>query len=235
LWSSLESLIPYRFLSNDIENIQYFVSKSLSIGAVGRRVTSFALRLIQSSEFDRTLDFKALGIHPELSFYRDKFTYWPFWLADDSKINGKDDPYEIIKNSSNLLCKQYTDLNMLLSGHKYLYKVKSISNLIQASKASIEYQLDRIYLHRNQIVHSGKFINEYSNLWTHLEWYVGKLLSYCLFKYYQGEFSTKEKVFLELEADYDLLTNLLKNHENKKVSEIQFSFKKIFEHTWQFQ
>lgn len=235
LWSSLESLIPYRFLSNDIENIQYFVSKSLSIGAVGRRVTSFAHRLIQSSEFDSSLDFKALGIQPELSFYRDKFTYWPFWLADDSKINSSEDPYHIIKNSSNLLCKQYTDLNMLFSGHKYVHKVKSLINMIQASKSSIEYQLDRIYLHRNQIIHSGKFINEYSNLWTHLEWYVGKLLSYCLFKHYQDEFSTKERVFLELEADYDLLTNLLKNHENKKVSEIKFAYKKLFEHTWQFQ
>jgi hypothetical protein len=235
LWSSLESLIPYRFHSNDIENIQYFVSKSLSLGSIGRRVTSFAKRLIQTEEFDRNLDFRKLGIQPELSFFRDKFTYWPFWLADDSKIHSSDDPYDVIKASSNMLCKQYTELNMLFSGHKYVYKVDALSQMIDSSKTSIEYQLDRIYLHRNQIVHSGKFINEYSNLWTHLEWYVGKLLSYCFFKHYIGDFSSKENAFLELEADFDLLTNLLKNHENKKVSEIQFAFKKIFEHTWQFQ
>lgn len=235
LWSSLEAMVPYRFKNTDIENIQYFVSKSLSIGSLGRRITSFSNRIIASSEFNNDLDFKKLGIIPELSFNKHKFTYWPFWLSDDKKINTKKDPYNLIKPVSNLLCSQFVELNLLYSGHEYIKKTKHLQSQIYSSRKSIEYQLDRIYLHRNQIVHSGKFINEYSNLWLHLEWYVGKLLSYCFFKYYTSDkpFS-KEAVFIELEADYDLIDNLLSTHKEKKVKEINFAFNKLFEHTWQF-
>lgn len=49
LWTSLETLLPYRLMNNDIENVQYFVSKSLSIGAIGREVTSFASRFINTN------------------------------------------------------------------------------------------------------------------------------------------------------------------------------------------
>lgn len=235
LWSSLESLIPYRFKNTDIENVQYFVSKSLAIGSIGRTVSSFGFRLIDSSNFHKDLNYFNLGIKPEIVFTPDKFSYWAVWLGDDSKLNTERDPYIFLKSSSNLLCKQYIYLNKLFSGSDNIYKTEDIINRISSSQKSIEYQLDRIYLHRNQIVHSGKFINEYSNLWLHLEWYVGKLLSYCFLRFYNDpENFDKEKIFMELEGDYDLLMNMLKNHSNKKVKDIQFAYSKLFQHTWQF-
>lgn len=234
-WSSLESLIPYRFKATDIENVQYFVSKSLSVGAIGRLISSFSFRLIDSSEFDKNIDYHKLGIKPEIIFKSDKFSYWAVWLSDDTKIKTPDDPFNTFKSASNLLCKQYTYLNDLFSGYNNVFKVKDLAEKINASQKSIEYQLDRIYLHRNQIVHSGKFINEYSNLWLHLEWYVGKLLSYCFLKYYEDPNSfEKERVFMELEGDHDLVLNLIKNHKDKPVKDIGFAFNKLLQHTWQF-
>lgn len=234
-WSALEALIPYRFKNTDIENIQYFVSKSLAVGSVGRIISSFAFRLIESGEFHKDLNYSNLGIKPEIVFTPDKFSYWAVWLADESKKNTIKDPYNYIKPSSNLLCKQYVYLNTLFSGSNHIYKVEDLIKRINASQKSIEYQLDRIYLHRNQIVHSGKFINEYSNLWLHLEWYVGKLLTYCFLRYLQNPIGfDKEKIFMELEGDYDLIMNLLKNHSDKKIRDVQFAYPKLFQHTWQF-
>src|ERR1044072_4912720 len=105
LWSSLEALIPYRFRQTDIENVQHFVSKSLSIGSAGRLISSFATRLISSREF-HTIDFKSLGIRPEIEYSPERFSYWAIWLGDDSKYNKGNDPYNTLKSVSNLLCNQ---------------------------------------------------------------------------------------------------------------------------------
>jgi hypothetical protein len=235
LWSSLEALVPYRFKATDIENVQYFVAKSLSVGAIGRLVASFAKRLLASGEFNSDINAKNLGINLELSFKPEKFSYWAFWLCDSTKATKQDDPYNFLKPASNLLCSQYVFLNELFSGLNHKYKVKDLSDRITASHKSIEFQLDRIYLHRNQIVHSGKFINEYSNLWLHLEWYVGKLLSYCFLKIYEvGDSFDKEKSFMELEGDHDLLLHLLKKHKDEYVKDFAPIFYKLFQHTWQF-
>lgn len=233
MWAALESLVPYRFKNSDISNIQYFVSKSLGIGAVGRVIFSFATRLIASSEFNE-LDFKGLGIKPEINLTPDKFSYWPFWLGETNEAVA-DNNFAICKSISNLLGKQYQDLNNFFSGRDHAYKVGNVADKINGSKRSIEFQLDRIYMHRNQVVHSGKFINEYSNLWLHLEWYIGKLLSYCFIKYLSEDrpFS-KEKVFMELEGDHDLILNLIDNYRGNTIREINFSYEKLFQHTWQF-
>ena len=80
-----------------------------------------------------------------------------------------------------------------------------------------------IYLHRNQIVHSGKFINEYSNLCSHLEWYIGKLLSYCVLSYIKLDDKSKfnkAAIFYELEAHSENIKNQLKNNSDKKINAI---------------
>lgn len=238
LWTSLETLLPYRLKDNDIENVQYFVSKSLSIGAIGREVISFAQRFLNT----HWLNDNCLG---DLGLYTTYLNYtpegikkWIEWLSDNYKEPDVTDPYDSLKTVSNLLCKQFCFLNETYTGnHKENKTVKYWLNKIESSEISISYQLDRIYLHRNQIVHSGKFINEYSNLWNHLEWYVGKLLSYCVIDYIKRDIKTsfsKEELFMKLEADVDALRNILVNNQSKTVKEIYFAHYLVSKHSWQF-
>jgi hypothetical protein len=100
----------------------------------------------------------------------------------------------------------------------------------------MEYQLDRIYLHRNQIVHSAKFINEYTNLWSHLEWYLGKLLAYCYIYYFSNncyQFE-KEEPFIELDGDVKYLNSLISQNHNKPIKDIEEIKELIFKHVWMF-
>ena len=234
LWTSLETLLPYRLKNNDIENVQYFVSKSLSVGAIGREITSFGSRFINTNWVNNE-SLTELGLYTSYFNYKPEgIRKWIDWLATD--YTEDNDPYDTLKENSNLLCKKFCSLNDIFTGKNddsveyWLQKIKS-------SETSIKYQLDRIYLHRNQIVHSGKFINEYSNLWNHLEWYVGKLLSFTVIKFIQLENKTdfdKERIFMQLEADIDKLINLLKNNRTKKISEIAFAYTLVSQESWQF-
>lgn len=234
LWTSLETLLPYRLKNNDIENVQYFVSKSLSIGAIGREITSFASRFINTNWINNE-SLKELGIYASyLNYKPEGIRKWIEWLS--TEYNEDNDPYSILKKNSNLLCKNFCSLNDIFTG-KNGDSVEYWLKKIQSSEMSIKYQLDRIYLHRNQIVHSGKFINEYSNLWNHLEWYVGKLLSFSIIKFIQTENKTdfnKEQIFMQLEADIDMLINFLKKNRTKKISDIDFAYSLVSKESWQF-
>lgn len=234
LWTSLETLLPYRLKSNDIENVQYFVSKSLSIGSIGREVTSFIQRYIDTN-WRNGGSLEKLGLYTSYINYKPEgIRKWIDWLS--TSFEETEDPYQLLQENSNLLCKSFCNLNDKFTG-KNDAKVESWLNRIENSQESIKYQLDRIYLHRNQIVHSGKFINEYSNLWNHLEWYVGKLLAFAVYKYLDSEdknLFNKEQIFMQLEADVDLLTNLLENNKNLKINEIKFAYTLIAKESWQF-
>src|SRR5690606_41006464 len=98
--------------------------------------------------------------------------------------------------------------------------LKFILDRINSSKESIEYQLQRIYLHRNQIVHSGDYINEYTNLWIHLEWYVGKLL-YIIVKENEisNNFETIESLFLDIESQFDFIISYLEKNSSKSIKD----------------
>jgi hypothetical protein len=144
-----------------------------------------------------------------------------------------DDPYSLLKDSSNLLCKTYCDLNSIYTGSHYKYKTADYwLNRIKSSESALIHQLDRIYLHRNQVVHSGKFINEYSNLWAHLEWYVGKLISFAVIERLKGKKSL-EDIFMGLEADHDQLISVLEKNKDKKINEIKDFYTLAFKHSWQ--
>ncbi|WP_127846182.1 hypothetical protein [Psychroflexus aestuariivivens] len=229
LWTSLEMIVPYRPYEYDIENVQYFVSKSLAIGSVGRELTSFILRYVETNSLNNdelsTESFKA----PYLKYTSSGLKKWVKWLT--TNFDTKDDPYEKIKGCSNLLCSQFCFLNDTYSGNSE--SSEYWLNKITSSEKSIKYQLDRIYLHRNQIVHTGKFINEYSNLWSHLEWYVGKLLSYCILESMNGE-ENLEKMFLKLHSKNEQIISILENNKDKKINEMEFIFDDILEPTWQF-
>lgn len=232
LWTALESLVPYRTKESDIDNIKYFVGKSLSFGAMSRDLMGFIIRCVELNNMD-----KNCLAHLDISSNYVKYTpsgmsHWANWLS--TKFEKEKDPYDTFKVYSNLLCKMFCDLNDALSGEDPIKsKVKYWIGRIESSRMAIEYQLDRIYLHRNQIVHSGKFINEYSNLWSNLEWYVGKLLSYAFIKLMNSRYETLESAFIELESDHDQLANILDVNKDKKLNEIKDSFNILFKHPWQ--
>ncbi len=227
LWTSMETLLPYRNKSSDIENVKVFVSKSLSIGALGRDIMSLAVRFVESNKTNDN-ELSNLGT-PTFGFKPSNIVSWANWLT--TSFEKESDPYNTIKNQSNLLCKQFCQLNDIYSGK--IWTCEDLLNRIERSFKSISYQLDRIYLHRNQIVHSGKFINEYSNLWSNLEWYVGKLLSLAVFNHLLNRNYDIENIYMELEGDYEQIMNLLKVNKDKKVSEVRSHFPILFEHSWQ--
>ncbi len=234
LWTSLEILLPYRFKENDITNVQYFVSKSLSIGAVGREFFSFVRRYCDSNWINSgSLD--DIGIHTSYINYDENalMVYFNF-LA--KKYNSETDPFETLVKCSQLLACNFCQINDIYTsknGETVDYWLRKINN----SEQSISYQLDRIYLHRNQIVHSGKFVNEYSNLWNHLEWYVGKLLSYCVIEYLkmdEKEKFNKKEIFINLEAYIDNIKNLMVINKDKKIMDSSNLAREVLKPVWQF-
>lgn len=232
LWTALESLIPYRLKESDIDNVKYFVGKSLSFGAFSRDLMSLISRCVELNSLEKDC-LKDLDIDCSLIRHNPSdISSWARWLT--KKFDSDKDPYPIFKQYSNLICNTFCDLNNMYNGTDVKKsKVKYWSSRMNSSCISIEHQLDRIYLHRNQIVHSGKFINEYSNLWSNLEWYVGKLLSYAFIKLLPNNGTTLESAFLELESDYDQITNIFKVNKDKSISELADSFELIFKHPWQ--
>jgi hypothetical protein len=233
MWTSLETLLPYRMKDNDIMNVQHFVSKSLGVGVIGREVASFALRYYNSN-WVNSYTLNALGIATNYINYKTGIKIYLEWLT--LNYDEHPDPYNILKSNSNLLCRDFCLLNDRYNGKKST-TVQYWIDKIKSSELAITYQLDRIYLHRNQVVHSGKFINEYSNLWSHLEWYVGKLLSYCVLSYFDLEEKSKfdkKEIFYNLEAYTENLKNQLKNNSDKKISDISFLYDDILKQSWQF-
>jgi hypothetical protein len=235
LWTSLESIIPYHPKVSDIENIQHFVSHFLSIGSIGRQLNSFVLRYrftnkLYKGNFSDLGTSKYANLHTEIGF-----SQWMNWLINIPETDAKD-PFKKLNETSALLCKQYCTINESWGGTKAKKaKVSIWCEKIENSKISICHQLDRIYLHRNQIVHSGKFINEYSNMWYHLEWYVGKLLTYCFVYHYLNGTNNKSKkeIFFDLEADVDHITQILKSNSDKEISQIEEFYPTIFKPIWQ--
>lgn len=241
LWTSLESLIPYHPKNNDIDNIQHFVSTFLSVGSIGRQLNSFIIRLRYSNRANDGCLTK-IGTNNFSHVYSEKgLKQWLDWLT---KIpDPANDPFEKMNETSVLLCHQYCNLNEKWGGITDRKdrsikrgKVNQWVDKIENSRISISHQLDRIYLHRNQIVHSGKFINEYSNMWSHLEWYVGKLITYCYIYHYTTDKSnfTKKEVFFNLEGEVEHIKNLLEANKGKEIHEIKNLSSTVFKLIWQY-
>lgn len=227
LWTALETVLPYRIFNSDIECIKHILGKSLSIGAISRDFNSLIERIINLNKQNNNC-FNSLGIKNFSEFSTQKGqSQWYNWIIDTSDIDKR---FKILSKCSELLAYEYIDFAKPLSEGK----LKWISNRINSSKQSIEFQLQRIYLHRNQIVHSGDMINEYSNLWLHLEWYVGKILYYSLLKTeISNEKDTIENAFRELEAEHDYIISYMKKNEEKKCKDSERIMKSLIELNWQ--
>ncbi|TGL45972.1 hypothetical protein [Leptospira perdikensis] len=232
LWTSLESLIPYRIKGSDIENVCYFSSKFLSIGSIGRKIFSFLQRLENIKKY--VPELKESSLIPNFdNIYDSNNVLKAFrWLLESPEAGN--DPFNLINSSSPLLAKQYLEINSNWSKEK----ISLFSDIINHSSESVKYQLDRIYLYRNRVVHSAYVINEYSNLWHHLEWYVGKLLSYCFILNLKienpdVEFDRKF-AFMQLEGNIDTLLNQLKESQDRSIVDSPQIIAMLCEHLWLF-
>lgn len=227
LWTILESLTTYRYRSSDIANVQYFVSKFLCIGAIGRDIRAFASRLFVNN----SLTQGKLDKLQVFNFGAVQSTYglenWTKFLVQD--FAPKEDPYTLLNEVSPLLCNQFCVLNDTFKDKKLVTWL----NRIIYSKVSIEFQLERVYSYRNQVVHTGKTVSEYSNLWTHLEWYVGKLLSYLYNDFIKNPSNfDMASSFKQLEGDCDYIFNYLVENKDNKIKDSEHFYSSLFRHSW---
>ena len=172
LWTTLESLASNKTEKADIENIKDLFCCGVAVGAVGRRVNAFVQRLRSTgnaNNWDRicpdeknTREFSETGL-----------SNWLAWLTAEYESDSATDPYTAIKDDP-LLTKQFLFFN------ENWKKNDDLLAVIETSKLRMEYMLDRIYVTRNRLVHSGTFGSGGVAQWSHLEWYVGKLLSLAL-------------------------------------------------------
>jgi hypothetical protein len=228
LWTSLEALLPYRLNNSDIECIQSFVSTSLSIGSICRDIIGLSNRIGLTNTRNNQELKKNIPREGKETDIKTSNHDWFNWITDDSN---RDNNFKCLHKESNLLAYEYTRIaKPLING-----KLKYIEQRINRSNLSIKYQLQRIYLHRNQIIHAGNLINEYTNLWMHLEWYVGKLLGYSIIKLeLMKSFDNLEDVFSEIESDYEYLTSYLKLNDNKQIVNLSSRIKTmLLEYNWQ--
>lgn len=225
LWTSIESILPYRTHKSDIDNVRNLFSKVFSFGAVTRDIQYLIKRISiikkTHKEYFNEIEISKL---PQNSTGTDLFI-WLDWLKENPK-----EKFNHFDKISSLLGNEYLlTIRPLLEG-----KLSILLNRINASKESIDFQLQRIYLHRNQIVHSGDYINEYTNLWLHLEWYIGKFL-YCTILHTElsSEYSTMEDLFQNLESEFEYCYSYLEKNSNKKCSDNTKLINRLLEVDWQ--
>ncbi len=227
LWTSLETILPYRIYGSDIECIKHVTAKTLAMGSLCRDVGAFVTRF-------KTLNKQNDSFLDSISFQSDIKSYsnqgvkeWYNWLTDE--------------NSCKLKSTTTSECSILLGFEHYSLSkplieddLNFLKNRILSSKESIEFQLQRIYLHRNQIVHAGHLVNEYTNLWLHLEWYVGKLLYYSIFKLQiDSNGLALENIFREIEADFDYLMSYVERNPKKKIKDSKRVIDTLLEYNWQ--
>ena len=64
-------------------------------------------------------------------------------------------------------------------------------------------------------------VNEYTNLWIHLEWYIGKLLFYAVKEIeIQKKSSSLEECFLRLDAESNYLQTYLKLNSETEIKKL---------------
>lgn len=228
LWTSLESLLTFRSYYSDIECVQDFVSKSLALGSIVRDIHAFGKRMTFVSEQNgRAFDEVGCNVIP-LCHTRNGIVEWYNWITN---MDDHEQKFDLLKSKSQLLAFEYGRVaKPLVQG-----KLIDLEKRIRTSHDSMLFQLQRIYLHRNQIIHSANLVNEYTNLWMHLEWYVGKLLAFAMI---QIEITAKQKeldkVFIDVHADYDYVMSYLEKNRAKSMADISPRIKDILlNYSWQ--
>lgn len=170
LWTALEALMGLKTDKSDIEVVQDNVAQPLALGAVGRRINATVQRLRTTGNANK---WKYLGPRYANEYDRLGLCRWMGWLTDQTDKHSLKDPFTVLKEDP-LLCMQYRNIN-----EKWL-TYKDLLRVLKVSERMTRYQLDRLYLTRNRIVHSGHFGHTGIYQWVHLEWYVGKMLAQAI-------------------------------------------------------
>ncbi len=225
LWTTIETILPYRTHKADIENVRDIFSKVFAFGALTRDIQYLIKRIAIVNRVNKDC-FKSIGIDflPKNNTGKD-LMIWLDWLKTDS-LN----KFKHFNTISGLLATEYMNtIKPLLSD-----KLISIHNRITSSKESIEFQHQRIYLHRNQIVHSGDYINEYTNLWIHLEWYIGKFLYFIVLETEINKtFTNTEEQFRHIESEFEYCYSYLDKNRNKLCKDFDKLLNRFLEIDWQ--
>jgi hypothetical protein len=228
LWTSLESLLPFRTYNSDIECVQDFVSKTLALGGISRDILAFSSRIKFIDEINAK-PFSSIYMPPyDCLSIKKSVINWYNWLID---LNEHDKKFNLVKQQSELLAFEFYRIAKPLTDGK----LQVLNDRILRSQESMKFQLQRIYLHRNQIVHSGNLVNEYTNLWMHLEWYVGKLLALAIIRTEINiQYSSLRDLFIEVQADHDYVISYLQKNKNIMVRNISPRIKEILlNYYWQ--
>lgn len=227
LWTSLETILPYRVHGSDIECIKHLVGRTLSLGSLSRDINSFADRIITlNKQNDNIIESSDTKTEDLLKNIKD-VNSWFEWLIDDEF---KAERFEVTKDCSELLAYEYHSIAkpLMSEGLDFLY------DRINSSRESIEFQLQRIYLNRNRIVHAGYLVNEYTNLWLHLEWYIGQVLFFAIKELSIHKTThSLEEIFRASEADYDYIMSYLDKNPKRKISNSKRIVDTILEYKWQ--
>ncbi|MCV2486425.1 hypothetical protein OD917_15935 [Flavobacterium sp. SH_e] len=225
LWTAIECILPYRIYKADIENVRNLFSKTFSFGSYTRDIQYLIKRITIVNNVNKGC-FNALGVSalPKNNIGGDLIE-WIDWLKTDSIKK-----FKTFNEVSVLLAYEYSQtIKPLVEGN-----LETILKRMNASKKSIGYQLQRIYLHRNQIVHSGDYINEYTNLWIHLEWYVGKFLYHIITQTeITNKFDSIEKLFIDLESNYEYCCSYIEKNKNKPCKDSNKITALLFSVDWQ--
>lgn len=212
LWTALESIMGQRDKRSDIDVIKENVSKTISIGAVGRRINGFTERYLMMKE---KMCWNILDMDNVFLDTKEGGAKWLEWLIKKYDDKDLDDPFVMLKTCP-LLCKIYRDLN------ENLFKNNDLVVITKNSRRKVEYQLERLYLMRNSIVHSGKFNKNNSYLWGYLEWYIGKLLAQFIvllseISIVKGE-NVRDNIFAYMQGQYDSIINYLEVNGDEEIT-----------------
>jgi hypothetical protein len=212
LWTALEAVMGLRTDQPDIEIVQTNVAQAIVLGSVGRRVNSTVQRLRTLS---RANNWSYLGPAEANEYDLMGLCRWIVWLIDKSVAKSQDDPFLILK-ADPLLAKQYRTINETWGD------LGVLRELVSSSERNLRYQLDRLYLTRNTIIHSGHFGRTGAYQWIHLEWYVGKILAQAISTldqlYGQLQADPRDLVFGELQGQYRSTVDYLRRHSSESIT-----------------
>jgi hypothetical protein len=212
LWTALESLMGLRTEKADIEIVKDNLSEAMGVGAVGRRVNSTVQRIRTLGQAN---SWPYLGPPNADEYDRAGLSRWLEWFVNQSVANTTDDPFTVLKDDP-LVCKQYRQMN------ENWRTLGDLRTLILMTEKNLRYQIDRLYLTRNRIVHSGQFGRTGIYLWVHLEWYVGKILGQAILTiqetFEQLQADPRDVVFGCLRGQYKSTVDYLNRHSQKEIA-----------------
>jgi hypothetical protein len=209
LWTSIESCIPYRVAAADVENVQAILAKLLALGSFNRDLYYLITRLRNCKYENR--DNLEISLPETILVPKTTKQYVKVyeWISKpDIKL------FNEVKSVSELTSYEYDKVyNFIGKGD-----AKMLLDRIKRSQKSVELQIRRIYMHRNNIVHAGDFISEYTNLWSHTEYYAGKILGIQV--QLESEDKDLETELKRIECDYDYVVSYLTKNPRTKIIDL---------------